>query len=102
MTEQTEQEQAKLSDIDKIIYDLFSNRWVGKRTIKSQENMRDQLYKTLSSLTKGYWSGHTAYHIAVDGGFIKDAKSGVPKQLTELGKAFVKSWESELQVYKGS
>jgi len=33
---------------------------------------RELIAKTLRNQINGFWSGHTAYHIAVDGGFLKD------------------------------
>jgi len=53
--------------------------------------MKAQLSKTLQNQIDGYWSGHTAYSIAVDGGFLIDTKHGTYKELTELGKTFLKA-----------
>jgi hypothetical protein len=83
--------------IDKIIYELFSTRWSGNLRERTINNMRKQLFKTLRDQCNGYWSGHTAYYIAVDGGFLIDSKrirddnSGRcrPKKLTLLGKMFM-------------
>ena len=77
------------SMVDKIIQDLFEARWHGDHVLSSLDNMKTQLAKTLKNQIEGYWSGHTAYHIAVDGGFLIDSKSGSEKKLTKLGLAFL-------------
>lgn len=78
-----------MSKTDKIITELFQTRWCGDYVLSSLENMKDQLAKTLRDQVAGYWSGHTAYHIAVDGGFLNDAKSGEDKILTSMGLTFM-------------
>ena len=55
-----------MSDIDRIIHELFSNRWAENLSKAPIEDMRKQVHKNLSNQIDGYWSGHTAYHIAVD------------------------------------
>lgn len=40
----------------------------------------------------GYWSGSTAYHIMVDGGFLIDGKTGA-KKLTLIGKIFMREMD---------
>lgn len=82
-----------LGDIDKIIKKLFSERWTKDLADAPIEQQREQLFKTLSNQTDGYWSGHTAYNLAVDGGFLIDAKSGANKTLTTLGEMFMESME---------
>ena len=82
------------SVIDKIIGKLFSERWTENLALAPIEDQRKQLFKTLRDQTNGYWSGHTAYHLAVDGGFLIDGKSNTNKQLTELGKIFMESMKT--------
>lgn len=89
-------EQSKYSNpIDQIIYELFSSRWTGESVTCSLEAMKKQLYKNLTDQVNGYWSGHTAYQIMIDGGFLIDAPNttGKPKQLTKLGELFFLSME---------
>ena len=90
-----------MSDIDKVIENLFTSRWVGDKQLESIYTMRTQLYKTLRNQIDGYWSGSTAYDIAVDGGFLKDSPAGSEKQLTALGVMFIESMESTTQADKG-
>jgi len=82
---------AKANDrvIDSIIEHLYKARWSGDLSDASVSEMRDQLFKTLRDQTMGYWSGHTAYNIAVDGGFLINDKKGANKRLTSLGAMFV-------------
>ncbi|PHS20208.1 MAG: hypothetical protein COA86_02650 [Kangiella sp.] len=71
------------------INELFDGTNFGEPTNSSVEMKRKQITKTLKDQIAGYWSGHTAYHIAVDGGFLVDAKSDADKKLTPLGLAFL-------------
>lgn len=88
-----------MSDIDKIIHKLFSSRWSGDLNSSPIGDMRKQLHKNLKNQVDGYWSGHTAYYIMVDGGFLIDSKrkriegSGMAegKKLTTLGEMFMES-----------
>lgn len=75
--------------IDSIIEPLYKTRWSGDLSDAPVSEMRDQLFKTLRDQTMGYWSGHTAYNIAVDGGFLINDKKGANKRLTSLGAMFV-------------
>lgn len=75
--------------IDSIIETLFKSRWSGDLSSSPVSEMRDQLFKTLRDQTMGYWSGHTAYNIAVDGGFLINDKKGENKRLTSLGAMLV-------------
>ena len=85
--------------IDKIIYDLFSSRWTSNLANAPIGDMKKQLHKTLIDQVSGHWSGHTAYHIAVDGGFLVDSKrvfdeetgKAKGKRLTSVGKLFIES-----------
>lgn len=83
--------------VDQLIYNMFSQRWVGESVTESLQAMKDQLYKNLFDQIRGYWSGHTAYHIMIDGGFLVDDKhvNRKPKKLTELGKMFMQRYEAE-------
>ena len=91
-----------MSDTDKIIKELFSTRWSGDLSDAPIEDMRKQLHKSLTDQVRGYWSGHTAYSIMVDGGFLVDSKRvrvegsnmAKGKKLTVLGQMFMKSMES--------
>lgn len=76
---------------DEYINKLFENTNFGPEVNSSAEGKRKMLAKTLKNQVDGYWSGHTAYHIAINGGFLKDAKSGSPKELTALGELFLAS-----------
>lgn len=90
-----------MSDIDKIIHNLFSTRWSGDLNNAPIQEMKKQLYKNLKNQIDGFWTGHTAYHIMVDGGFlidakrqrIKDTEMYEGKKLTELGVLFMESHE---------
>lgn len=75
--------------VDEIILELFQQRWTGDSVTSSLWNMKKQLYKNIRNQVDGYWTGHTAYHILVDGGFIVEGKSGTKKKLTKLGEQFM-------------
>ncbi|AUR84291.1 coil containing protein [Vibrio phage 1.052.A._10N.286.46.C3] len=87
--------------IDSVIYHLYSSRWNGQLAGATIGDMRNQLYKTLTDQVNGYWSGHSAYQIAVDGGFLIDSKrkriEGINrcegKTLTMFGEMFMKLME---------
>jgi len=83
-------------DTDMMIYKLFLTNWNGDHVLGSLANMKAQLYKTLKDQTNGYWSGHTAYHIAVHGGFLLDGESGTHKSLTSLGEMFMVDYENKM------
>ena len=89
MTEKHAVENQPESDIDTVIKKLFKERWSADLAEADINDQREQLFKTLRDQQQGYWSGHTAYHLAVDGGFLIDSKSGTEKKLTELGKLFM-------------
>ena len=74
---------------DNFISELFKGTNFGSRINNSVEEQRKLIAKTLRNQIEGYWSGHTAYHIVVNGGFLKDAKSGEEKRLTHKGKRFL-------------
>ncbi len=88
-------------DIDKVILDLFVLRWTGCKTLESIDAMRRQLHKNLQDQCDGYWSGHTAYSIMIDGGFLIGGKSGAKKDLTAIGKIFMDSMEPQIKQDEG-
>ena len=85
-----------MTDINKIIHKLFSDRWTKNLSEAPIEDMRKQLHKNLLDQTRGYWSGHTAYYIMIDGGFLTDAKSNTYKKLTELGQLFMDEYTANI------
>ena len=94
--------QEQLSDTDRIIKGLFVSRWTGDLNSAPIEKMRKQLHKNLHDQERGFWSGHSAYGIMVDGGFLIDSKrvrlEGYNmcegKKLTVLGEIFMASMVS--------
>lgn len=74
---------------DEKINQLFDGTNFGTLINNNVNLKRKQITKTLRDQIGGYWSGHTAYHIAVDGGFLNDAKRDDDKTLTPLGLAFL-------------
>ena len=92
-----------MSDIDNIIFELFSTRWHGDLSAAPISEMRAQLRKNIQNQIDGYWSGSTAYRIMVDGGFIVDSKrkriygTGMAegKKLTSFGKMFMDSFDDK-------
>ncbi|WP_444905305.1 hypothetical protein ACJJIU_22315 (plasmid) [Microbulbifer sp. CnH-101-E] len=74
---------------DQYIESLFEGAVFGPAVDDSAAGKRLQIAKTLRNQIDGYWSGHTAYHIVVSGGFLHDAKASEPKKLTALGAAFL-------------
>ncbi len=79
------------SQIEQIIFRLFHDRWVGDAVTKDVSSMAKQLRRNLQNQVDGYWSGHTAYSIMIDGGFLINEKSGTKKKLTVLGEMFMGS-----------
>lgn len=75
---------------DNVIGELFNSRWSGDLSSAPIEKQRKQLYKTLFDQIRGFWSGHTAYNLAVDGGFLVDGNSGSLKKLTACGEDFMR------------
>ena len=80
---------------DEYIETLFEGTRFGPAVDDSTIGKRQQIAKTLRNQVDGYWSGHTAYHIAVGGGFLHDAKTTEPKRLTALGIAFLQEMEGQ-------
>ena len=89
-------------NLDKIISDLFKDRWTANLACAGIDEQKKQLYKTLKNQVEGFWSGDTAYHLAVDGGFLVDGKRSANKQLTAVGRYFMRSvnsnWHNELNL----
>ena len=75
---------------DEYINELFEGTNFGEPTNNSVELKRAVIDKTLRDQIGGYWSGHTAYHIVIRGGFLIDSKSGCEKKLTALGYEFLR------------
>ncbi|ETZ11011.1 hypothetical protein ACRW9P_22560 [Vibrio parahaemolyticus] len=86
--------KAASSQIDQVIHELFSSCWVGSLSYGPIKSQRAQLYKNLKNQLDGYWTGHTAYWMLVEGGFIVDGPTGTAKQLTRFGSMFKKEMES--------
>ncbi|HHY0515646.1 TPA: hypothetical protein ACVU5T_002097 [Vibrio parahaemolyticus] len=86
--------KAAPSQIDQIIHELFSTYWVGSLSYGPIKSQRSQLYKNLKDQLTGYWTGHTAYHMLVTGGFIVDGPRGKAKAITTLGSMFKEEMES--------
>ena len=92
-----------MSDINKIIHKLFSSRWTGDLNQSPIEDMRKQLHKNLTDQVNGFWSGHSAYYVMVDGGFlidskrvyIKESNKCKGKKLTVLGEMFMDSMKAQ-------
>lgn len=82
---------------DDYVNGLFAGTNFGPKTNSCVIEKRKQIAKTLRDQIGGYWSGHTAYHIAVNGGFLKDAKRSTKKKLTELGRQFLAEHEVNQQ-----
>ena len=74
---------------DEYVNELFEGTNFGKPINESVDKKREQLAKTLRDQVAGYWSGHTAYNIAVHGGLLIDAKTTEQKRLTKLGHDFM-------------
>jgi hypothetical protein len=80
---------------DDYVNSLFEGANFGAKINGDVAEKRKQIAKTLRDQVNGYWSGHTAYHIVVDGGFLHDSKSGTEKKLTTLGRQFLAEHDPE-------
>ena len=76
---------------DKYINSIFEDTNFGPLVSGCVTEKRKLIVKTLRNQLDGYWSGHTAYWIAVDGGFLYDSKTSEDKKLTALGAAFLEA-----------
>jgi hypothetical protein len=91
----------EMNTIDKVIHHLFTTRWSGDLCNAPIEDMRKQLHKNLQNQIDGFWSGHTAYNIMVDGGFLIDSKRKYIEEtnkcegqkLTAFGELFMESYK---------
>jgi len=79
---------------DGLIASMFAINWTGPES-EDLQLAKATLYKSLKNQTDGFWSGHTAYHIMIDGGFLFDGKSNTNKTLTPLGRQFMRDIEME-------
>ncbi|WP_137297600.1 hypothetical protein [Psychromonas sp. SP041] len=82
---------------DQYVESLFHGSDFGALINNRTTEKRSHLYKTITSLSKGNWSGHSSYSIALNGGFIADGDIGSPKQLTLLGTAFIEAYETKIE-----
>ena len=80
---------------DEYLNELFRNTNFGADVDSSIEGKKSILCKCLRSQMEGMWSGHTIYHIAINGGFLIDAGSGKVKKLTLMGRLFLEMVEGE-------
>lgn len=80
---------------DEYVNELFEGTNFGEPTNNCVLKKREQIAKNLRDQLNGYWSGHTAYHILIDGKFLKDAKSNEKKEPTALGVAFLQEMEGQ-------
>ncbi len=90
-----------MSEINEVISRLFKQRWTKNLSEASVKEQRAQLHKNLTDQLGGYWSGHTAYSIMVDGGFLVDSdrvQLGLgfckPKKLTAFGALFMQDYKA--------
>lgn len=74
---------------DEYINSLFEGTRFGECVDNCVKEKRKLIVKTLRNQLDGYWSGHTAYQIVIQGGFLHDAKTDEQKHLTALGAAFL-------------
>ena len=80
-----------LSDLE--INTLFSHTNFGDKINHCVNEKRKQIHKTLTDLSAGYWSGHTAYHLVLKAKLIVDGKTRTAKELTPLGLAFINEFK---------
>jgi hypothetical protein len=80
---------------DDYVNSLFVGTNFGEKINSCVIEKRKQIAKTLRNQVGGYWSGHTAYHIVVDGGFLVDGKRSSDKKLTQLGRQFLAEQDPE-------
>jgi len=75
---------------DEFINKIFEGTDFGVPVNRSVAAKRDLLYCTLQNQMNGFWAGSTMHLIMVNGGFLKDAKFSEPKELTHLGREYLK------------
>lgn len=85
---------------------LFNERWSKDISDGDLDGMKAQLYKNLTDQVNGFWSGHTAYNLMVDGGFLIDSKrvriKGATgacegKKLTVMGQMFMDRYNHNIE-----
>jgi SRSO17 transposase len=87
-------------ELDEVIGDLFATNWTGAEQF-DVELAKKQLAKNLRDQVNGFWSGHTAYWIITNGGFLIDSKKGTKKKLTAVGKIFLNNMEMQQEAGNG-
>lgn len=80
---------------DDFVNSLFDGTNFGAKINGDVAEKRKQIAKTLRDQVGGYWSGHTAYWIVVNGGFLIDGKRSTEKKLTALGCQFLAEQDPE-------
>lgn len=83
-----------MSELDAMIGELFAANWRGPEQF-DVGLAKKQLAKNLRDQINGFWSGHTAYWIMTNGGFLVDSKRGSEKKLTAVGKLFLRNMDQE-------
>jgi len=78
---------------DDYINKLFEGTDFGGVVDRSVDSKRQFIAKKLRHQLQGCWTGHTAYHLMVYGGFLIDSSRYHKKQLTLLGSVFMRSME---------
>ncbi|WP_444893599.1 hypothetical protein ACJJIE_03690 [Microbulbifer sp. TRSA001] len=76
---------------DEYIEELFEGTNFGEKINNSTQAKRGIIAKCLKNQIEGFWSGHTMYHILINGGFLINAKTSETKRLTALGRAFLET-----------
>ncbi len=75
---------------DDLVNELFDGTNFGDHINSTTQGKRDLLAKTITNCSEGYWSGHTAYHIAINSGLLMDGKKGSKKRITVIGREFLR------------
>lgn len=76
---------------DDYINGLFADKDFGDPINECIKKKRELLLKGIRVQAQGMWSGHTLYHILIEGLFIKDGKTGEPKPITPMGLDFLQN-----------
>lgn len=71
------------------VQSVFYNTNFGTLINNNPSLQRGQLAKTLRDQMRGFWSGHTAYHLAIGNGLLVDGPKGTLKVLTDKGRRFM-------------
>lgn len=75
---------------------IFLNTNFGTQINGDPTLQKAQLAKTLRDQMGGYWSGHTAYHLAVNAKLLHDGPASTLKHLTESGLCFLTNMRNKL------